>query len=179
MLDGRSVTRGGRRVTSPRSGTRSCVAWTTTWVWRATLGRALGMILTCSRCAARRSGPRMLQPCTALHGRCSTTMKTLYDWCHRYLCSFPPTHMGARLCSSAVQVGNKPLSHVEQRAHFALWAVMKSPLLIGTDLRTASPEVCPAPPRIPCTRCMQGLLAAHMSCLLTWPAISASLLARS
>jgi alpha-galactosidase len=32
-------------------------------------------------------------------------------------------------------VGNGRLSLGEQRAHFALWAVMKSPLLIGADLR--------------------------------------------
>ena len=38
-------------------------------------------------------------------------------------------------------MGNQPLSLPEQRAHFALWALMKSPLLIGTDLRKASPEV--------------------------------------
>lgn len=31
----------------------------------------------------------------------------------------------------------------EQRAHFGLWALLKAPLLIGCDLRTASPEVCP------------------------------------
>lgn len=31
-------------------------------------------------------------------------------------------------------VGQK-LSHTEQRAHFALWALIKSPLIIGCDLR--------------------------------------------
>lgn len=39
------------------------------------------------------------------------------------------------------QVGNGKLSLTEQRAHFALWALMKAPLLVGTDLRTASGAV--------------------------------------
>ena len=36
------------------------------------------------------------------------------------------------------QVGNGKLTLSEQRAHFALWALLKAPLLIGTDLRNAS-----------------------------------------
>ncbi|KAK9826107.1 hypothetical protein WJX81_004261 [Elliptochloris bilobata] len=36
-------------------------------------------------------------------------------------------------------VGNR-LSHTEQRAHFALWALIKSPLIIGADLRALSRE---------------------------------------
>ena len=39
------------------------------------------------------------------------------------------------------QVGNEGLTYAEQRAHFALWAIMKSPLLLGCDLRSASAEV--------------------------------------
>ena len=31
--------------------------------------------------------------------------------------------------------GSKMLSLLEQQAHFALWAIIKSPLLIGADLR--------------------------------------------
>ncbi len=38
-------------------------------------------------------------------------------------------------------MGNGELSLPEQRAHFALWALMKAPLLVGTDLRTASQDV--------------------------------------
>ncbi|KAK9441682.1 alpha-galactosidase [Metarhizium brunneum] len=34
-----------------------------------------------------------------------------------------------------LEVGNGDLSPAETRSHFALWAAMKSPLLIGTDLR--------------------------------------------
>ncbi|KAL4450177.1 hypothetical protein ABPG77_010846 [Micractinium sp. CCAP 211/92] len=34
-----------------------------------------------------------------------------------------------------LEVGNGKLTLGEQRAHFALWALLKSPLLIGTDLR--------------------------------------------
>jgi hypothetical protein len=33
-----------------------------------------------------------------------------------------------------LQVGNGDLASTQQRAHFALWALAKSPLLISTDL---------------------------------------------
>ena len=45
------------------------------------------------------------------------------------------------LCEFRVQVGNQPLSLSEQRAQFALWAILKSPLLIGTNLHNASQQV--------------------------------------
>ena len=35
-----------------------------------------------------------------------------------------------------LEVGNKGLSLPEQRTHFALWAMAKSPLLIGSDVRS-------------------------------------------
>ena len=38
------------------------------------------------------------------------------------------------------QVGNPGLTVNEQRAHFALWALFKSPLFIGADLRSLSKE---------------------------------------
>ena len=37
-----------------------------------------------------------------------------------------------------LEVGNGDLTAAETRTHFALWAIMKSPLLIGTDLTTLS-----------------------------------------
>ncbi|MEJ6010794.1 alpha-galactosidase [Novosphingobium aquae] len=39
-----------------------------------------------------------------------------------------------------LEVGNHGLSMAEQRAHFALWVLLASPLMIGTDLRTLDPE---------------------------------------
>ncbi|GAP92717.1 putative alpha-galactosidase [Rosellinia necatrix] len=39
-----------------------------------------------------------------------------------------------------LEVGNAGLSAAEARTHFAFWAAMKSPLLIGTDLAAASAE---------------------------------------
>lgn len=45
----------------------------------------------------------------------------------------PPT-----LPACCQQVGNGKLTPSEQKAHFALWALLKAPLLIGTDLRSAS-----------------------------------------
>lgn len=38
-----------------------------------------------------------------------------------------------------LEVGNKGVSDAEGRSHFALWCLMKAPLLIGTDLTTSSP----------------------------------------
>lgn len=37
-----------------------------------------------------------------------------------------------------LEVGNAGLSLPEQRTHFALWAMVKSPLLIGCDLTTVT-----------------------------------------
>ncbi|MEW9622785.1 glycoside hydrolase family 27 protein [Rhodanobacter geophilus] len=38
-----------------------------------------------------------------------------------------------------LEVGNGGMTDVEYRSHFSLWAIMASPLLIGTDLRTIKP----------------------------------------
>lgn len=37
-----------------------------------------------------------------------------------------------------LEVGNGGLSANEERAHFGIWAIAKSPLLIGTDLSKIS-----------------------------------------
>jgi alpha-galactosidase len=37
-----------------------------------------------------------------------------------------------------LEVGNNGLTENEERAHFAIWAISKSPLLIGTDLTKIS-----------------------------------------
>jgi alpha-galactosidase len=37
-----------------------------------------------------------------------------------------------------LEVGNGGMTDTEYRAHFSLWAMMSSPLLIGSDIRTAS-----------------------------------------
>jgi alpha-galactosidase len=39
-----------------------------------------------------------------------------------------------------LEVGNSGLNTAEERTHFAFWAAMKSPLLIGTNLKTASDD---------------------------------------
>lgn len=39
-----------------------------------------------------------------------------------------------------LEVGNGDLTAAETRSHFALWAAMKSPLLIGSDIKTMSQE---------------------------------------
>jgi alpha-galactosidase len=38
-----------------------------------------------------------------------------------------------------LQVGNGGMTDTEYRTHFSMWAIMAAPLVIGTDLRTASP----------------------------------------
>ncbi|WP_254885464.1 NPCBM/NEW2 domain-containing protein [Streptomyces sp. NA02950] len=39
-----------------------------------------------------------------------------------------------------LEVGNGGMTDTEYRSHFSLWSVMAAPLLIGTDLRKATPE---------------------------------------
>jgi alpha-galactosidase len=39
-----------------------------------------------------------------------------------------------------LEVGNGGMTDTEYRTHFSLWSMMNSPLLIGTDLRKATPE---------------------------------------
>ncbi len=39
-----------------------------------------------------------------------------------------------------LEVGNGDLTAAETRSHFALWAAMKSPLLIGSDIKTMSQD---------------------------------------
>ncbi|MEE1664806.1 NPCBM/NEW2 domain-containing protein [Streptomyces sp. WAC07094] len=39
-----------------------------------------------------------------------------------------------------LEVGNGGMTDTEYRSHFSLWSVMAAPLLIGSDLRKASPE---------------------------------------
>ena len=39
-----------------------------------------------------------------------------------------------------LEVGNNGLTQNEQRAHFALWALLKSPLIASADLRHISKE---------------------------------------
>ena len=41
---------------------------------------------------------------------------------------------------SCLQVGNGGLTLNEQRSHFALWSLLKSPLMVGTDLAKLPPE---------------------------------------
>ena len=38
-----------------------------------------------------------------------------------------------------LEIGNGQLTLAEQRSHFALWCLMKSPLIIGTDVRALQP----------------------------------------
>ncbi|MEU8827735.1 NPCBM/NEW2 domain-containing protein [Streptomyces sp. NPDC048636] len=39
-----------------------------------------------------------------------------------------------------LEVGNGGMTDTEYRSHFSLWSIMAAPLLIGTDLRKATPE---------------------------------------
>ena len=50
----------------------------------------------------------------------------------------PHAHTPPRPRAPRAQVGNGALSSSEQRAHFALWCLLKAPLLIGADLSAVS-----------------------------------------
>ena len=47
-----------------------------------------------------------------------------------------------------LEVGNGALTAAETRKHFALWAAMKSPLLIGTNLKLFFPYMENIGPRL-------------------------------
>ncbi|KAI9138969.1 putative alpha-galactosidase [Paraphysoderma sedebokerense] len=40
-----------------------------------------------------------------------------------------------------LQVGNGGMTFTEQKSHFILWAFLKSPLILGHDVRTMTPEI--------------------------------------
>ncbi len=52
----------------------------------------------------------------------------------------PAAHPGAWNDPDMLEVGNGGMTDTEYKTHFGLWAEMSAPLLIGTDLRTATPE---------------------------------------
>ncbi|MGY0233443.1 NPCBM/NEW2 domain-containing protein [Longispora urticae] len=51
----------------------------------------------------------------------------------------PYARIGAWNDPDMLEVGNGGMTDTEYRSHFSLWAMMAAPLLIGSDLRTASP----------------------------------------
>src|SRR5882724_2509371 len=50
------------------------------------------------------------------------------------------TDFGGHSDADMLEVGNGGLTEPQERTHFALWAAMKSPLLIGTDLIKIKPS---------------------------------------
>ena len=56
--------------------------------------------------------------------------------------------------------GSKALSTDQQQAHFALWAIVKSPLVIGSDLRCALYAACAA--RALCASCAAFMWTSSM-----------------
>ena len=42
-----------------------------------------------------------------------------------------------------LEVGNGGLSNTENKAHFSLWAMMNSPLIVGCDIRDFVSETSP------------------------------------
>ena len=52
----------------------------------------------------------------------------------------PAAHPGAWNDPDMLEVGNGGMTDTEYKTHFGLWAEMAAPLLIGTDLRQATPD---------------------------------------
>lgn len=44
------------------------------------------------------------------------------------------------MCTDMLEVGNGGMTDAEYRTHFALWALLKAPLLIGCDVAHMSNE---------------------------------------
>jgi len=52
---------------------------------------------------------------------------------------WPDAHPGAWNDPDMLEIGNGGMTDTEYRSHFSLWAEMAAPLLVGTDLRKATP----------------------------------------
>lgn len=50
------------------------------------------------------------------------------------------TNFGGHNDADMLEIGNGDLTYAESRSHFAFWAAMKSPLVIGTDLTVLSKQ---------------------------------------
>jgi len=49
-------------------------------------------------------------------------------------------HIGAWNDPDMLEVGNGPMTRVEEHTHFALWALAKAPLILGNDLTDMTRE---------------------------------------
>ena len=79
---------------------------------------------------------------TAVDQRYSTNTLNSHSRSHPKMKPWQPRsseHFQIHLCD-ALQVGVGALTFQEQRAHFAVWAIMKSPLMLGTDLNSISQD---------------------------------------
>ena len=65
----------------------------------------------------------------ASYDRLLGELELVNNWAHA-------TGPGAWGDADIMEVGNKGLSVPEARSHFALWCLIKSPLLIGCDVTT-------------------------------------------
>jgi alpha-galactosidase len=57
-------------------------------------------------------------------------------------CSFYLNYVGfgGHMDMEMLEVGNNLMGYMEERSHFAIWAIVKAPLLMGTDLRYISAD---------------------------------------
>ncbi|WP_441251729.1 NPCBM/NEW2 domain-containing protein [Kitasatospora sp. McL0602] len=73
-------------------------------------------------------------------GDISDNWQSMINIAHQNEGLAPYSRSGAWNDPDMLEVGNGGMTGVEYRTHFSLWAEMSAPLLIGSDLRTASPE---------------------------------------
>jgi hypothetical protein len=102
----------------------------------------------CMRACFRRPGPSRPSPTVAMDsgaafGSFAHTPPLLPAHAHTCIASvvLPTSHLVNPPPPPVLYVGNDTgLNHAEQRTHFALWALLKSPLMIGHDLRDFSAQ---------------------------------------
>lgn len=88
-------------------------------------------------CCTNCSGSHLVVACPDKHAQARCI-------CLRSIVLDPKAHAwqwsmaGTALSYSLAQVGNAGLLENEQRSHFALWSLLKSPLFIGADMRKLS-----------------------------------------
>ncbi|MFE0191172.1 NPCBM/NEW2 domain-containing protein [Streptomyces sp. NPDC058989] len=73
-------------------------------------------------------------------GDISDSWSSMLDIAKRNLPLAPAAGPGHWNDPDMLEVGNGGMTDTEYRSHFSLWSMMSAPLLIGSDLRKASPE---------------------------------------
>lgn len=77
----------------------------------------------------------------ALHKTCSATWSYITSIISTSVAHISATNFFAHNDMDMMEIGNGALTLQEQRTHFAAWIFLKSPILLGTDVRTVASQM--------------------------------------